>query len=176
MKITALVILLLVVLVPLGSVAIPFLLYAPPQFGAVLPGGRRIERAEKMGGVSNGMLCSGDELNLTSDADGILILPAGTPLGTELTSLYGDTVLDIDVKPNRGDALSLVGLAREISIATGAPVRMPEIDIVESGRPAADLEARYAGPTSRFMNIDGVRIHYRDEGAGPVQFEGGFRR
>ena len=45
--------------------------------GAVLPGGRRIERAEKMGVVSNGMLCSGDELNLTSDADGILILPAG---------------------------------------------------------------------------------------------------
>ncbi len=107
--------------------------------GAVLPGGRRIERAEKMGVVSNGMLCSGDELNLTSDADGILILPPGTPLGTELTSLYGDTVLDIDVKPNRGDALSLIGLAREISIVTGAPVRMPEANLAESGRPAAEL-------------------------------------
>ena len=45
--------------------------------GAVLPGDRRIERTEKMGVVSNGMLCSGDELGLTSDADGILILPAG---------------------------------------------------------------------------------------------------
>ena len=44
--------------------------------GAVLPGDRRIERTEKMGVVSNGMLCSGDELNLTADADGILILPA----------------------------------------------------------------------------------------------------
>src|SRR4029079_17080054 len=41
--------------------------------GAVLPGDRRIERTEKMGVVSNGMLCSGDELNLTGDADGILI-------------------------------------------------------------------------------------------------------
>ena len=49
--------------------------------GAVLPGGRRIERTEKMGVVSNGMLCSGDELDLTSDADGILILPPDTPLG-----------------------------------------------------------------------------------------------
>jgi len=107
--------------------------------GAVLPGGRRIERAEKMGIVSNGMLCSGDELNLSSDADGILILPPGTPLGTELTSLYGDTVLDIDVKPNRGDALSLVGLAREVSIVTGAPVRFPAIELVEQGRPTADL-------------------------------------
>ena len=44
--------------------------------GAVLPGDRRIERTEKMGVVSNGMLCSGDELGLTADADGILILPA----------------------------------------------------------------------------------------------------
>ena len=106
--------------------------------GAVLPGGRRIERAEKMGVVSNGMLCSGDELNLTSDADGILILPPGTPLGLELTALYGDTVLDVDVKPNRGDALCLVGLAREVSIITGAPVRFPEIKLVEGGPSTAE--------------------------------------
>ncbi len=67
------------------------------------------------------MLCSGDELNLTTDADGILILPADTPLGVDLSDLYGDIVLDVDVKPNRGDALSLIGLAREVSAATGAP-------------------------------------------------------
>ncbi|MFL5687321.1 MAG: phenylalanine--tRNA ligase subunit beta [Chloroflexota bacterium] len=103
--------------------------------GAVLPGGRRIERTEKMGVVSNGMLCSGDELNLTSDADGILILPPETPLGVALTDLYGDVVLDVDVKPNRGDALSLVGLAREVSAVTGAPVRFPETDPVENGPP-----------------------------------------
>ena len=52
--------------------------------GAVLPGNRRIERAEKMGVVSNGMLCSGEELRLTGDGDGILILPADTPLGVPL--------------------------------------------------------------------------------------------
>ena len=80
--------------------------------GAVLPGDRRIERTEKMGVVSNGMLCSGDELNLTGDADGILILPTDSPIGVGLSDLYGDVVLDIDVKPNRGDALSLIGLAR----------------------------------------------------------------
>ena len=49
--------------------------------GAVLPGDRRIERTEKMGVVSNGMLCSGDELGLTADADGILILPRGRRIG-----------------------------------------------------------------------------------------------
>ena len=87
--------------------------------GAVLPGNRRIERAEKMGVVSNGMLCSGEELRLTADGDGILILPADTPLGVPLADLYGDVVLDVDVKPNRGDALSILGLAREVAAATG---------------------------------------------------------
>ena len=72
--------------------------------GAVLPGDRRIDRTEKMGVVSNGMLCSGDELHLTGDGDGILILPPETPLGVPLADLYGDVVLDVDVKPNRGDA------------------------------------------------------------------------
>jgi phenylalanyl-tRNA synthetase beta chain len=99
--------------------------------GAILPGDRRIERTEKMGVVSNGMLCSGDELGLTADADGILILPADSPLGTPLVDLFGDVVLDIDVKPNRGDALSILGLAREISIVTGAPVRPPVIELLE---------------------------------------------
>jgi phenylalanyl-tRNA synthetase beta chain len=101
--------------------------------GAVLPGDRRIERTEKMGVVSNGMLCSGDELNLTGDADGILILPADAPLGMALTDLYGDVVLDVDVKPNRGDALSLVGLAREVAAIDGRPIRFPETAPTETG-------------------------------------------
>src|SRR5215212_8317461 len=107
--------------------------------GAVLPGDRRIERTEKMGVVSNGMLCSGDELNLTGDADGILILPPDAPLGIALTELYGDVVLDVDVKPNRGDLLALVGLAREVAATTGAAVRFPETDPAEDGPSVADL-------------------------------------
>ncbi len=105
--------------------------------GAILPGDRRIERAEKMGVVSNGMLCSGEELHLTGDGDGILILPAGTPLGVPLADLYGDVVLDVDVKPNRGDALSILGLAREVAAATGRPVReRGEIEVLEGDGPA----------------------------------------
>ena len=106
--------------------------------GAILPGGRRIERTEKMGVVSNGMLCSGDELNLTADGDGILILGADTPLGASLADLYGDVIFDIDVKPNRGDALSIVGLAREVGAITGGLVRMPSIDLVESDDAVTD--------------------------------------
>ncbi|MBI2763436.1 MAG: phenylalanine--tRNA ligase subunit beta [Chloroflexi bacterium] len=106
--------------------------------GAVLPGGRRIERTEKMGVLSNGMLCSGDELRLTGDGDGILILDSRSPLGAQLADLYGDVVFDIDVKPNRGDALSIIGLAREISAITGSPLRMPDVEIAEVGTPVAD--------------------------------------
>src|SRR5918994_7959280 len=101
--------------------------------GAVLPGDRRIERTEKMGVVSNGMLCSGDELRLTADGDGILILPDDAPLGRPLVDLFGDIVLDVDVKPNRGDALCMVGLAREVAAVTGAPVRFPDTDPPETG-------------------------------------------
>jgi phenylalanyl-tRNA synthetase beta chain len=131
--------------------------------GAILPGNRTIERTEKMGVASNGMLCSGDELGLTSDADGILILPPETPIGRALTELYGDVVLDVDVKPNRGDALCLVGLAREVSAATGAPVMWPADAVVETGGPIADrLRVEVADPDlcPRFVGrwIGGVTI------------------
>jgi phenylalanyl-tRNA synthetase beta chain len=135
--------------------------------GAVLPGDRRIERTEKMGVVSNGMLCSGDELNLTSDADGILILPPETPLGVGLTELYGDTVLDVDVKPNRGDALSLVGLAREVAAITGTAIRFPETDSPETADASAPtteerlaVDVRDRDLCSRFVGrwVGGVRI------------------
>ncbi len=132
--------------------------------GAVLPGDRRIERTEKMGVVSNGMLCSGDELHLTGDGDGILILPPETPLGVPLADLYGDVVLDVDVKPNRGDVLSLVGLAREVSAVTGAPVRFPDTDPPEdSDDPVAGhLRVEVEEPTlcTRFVGrwVRGVTV------------------
>jgi phenylalanyl-tRNA synthetase beta chain len=90
--------------------------------GAEMPDGRRIERAEKMGIASEGMLCSGQELNATDDGDGILILDSSAPLGVPLVDYLGEEVIDVDVKPNRGDLLSILGLAREVGAITGAPV------------------------------------------------------
>jgi len=90
--------------------------------GAAMPDGRQIERAEKMGVASEGMLCSGQELDATDDGDGILILDPSAPLGTPLVDYLGDDVIDVDVKPNRGDLLSILGLAREVGAITGAPV------------------------------------------------------
>ena len=102
--------------------------------GAVLPGDRRIERSKIRGEVSNGMLCSAVELGLGTDADGIHILGHGGEIavGSALGDLVGETVLDVDVKPNRGDALSMVGLAREIAAFTGSPLRLPEAAFAET--------------------------------------------
>lgn len=135
--------------------------------GAVLPGGRRIDVSTIAGLSSQGMLCSGDELGLTADADGILILAEpgatdGPAIGRPLADIVGDTVLDVDVKPNRGDALSLVGLAREVAAVTGGKLRWPVIEVAESGDSTADhvsVDVEAADLCSRFVAryVDGLR-------------------
>ena len=117
--------------------------------GAVLPDDRRIERTKIRGVVSNGMLCSAAELGLGSDADGIHILgrDEDLPLGTPLAEVVGETVLDVDVKPNRGDALSMVGLAREVAAITGTELRMPPTEVAESAeRSEAHVSVRIDEP------------------------------
>ncbi|MGH2429824.1 MAG: phenylalanine--tRNA ligase subunit beta [Candidatus Limnocylindria bacterium] len=102
--------------------------------GAVLPGDRRIERTKIRGVDSEGMLCSAVELGLGTDAEGIHILGTDDEhaLGTPLAEVAGEVVLDVDVKPNRGDALSMLGLAREIAAFTGAELRQPSVSLTEA--------------------------------------------
>jgi phenylalanyl-tRNA synthetase beta chain len=101
--------------------------------GAELPGDRHIGRSKIRGVESQGMLCSARELGLGTDADGIRILDGGEglALGQDLRAVFGEVVLDVDVKPNRGDALSMVGLAREIAAFTGAQLRLPLVELAE---------------------------------------------
>lgn len=118
--------------------------------GAVLPGDRKIERSKIRGVVSNGMLCSAIELGLGADADGIHILGHydEIPIGTSVADLVGETVLDVDVKPNRGDALSMVGLAREVAALTGSELRVPPRGVDEVGEPTAShVTVRIDDPT-----------------------------
>ena len=131
--------------------------------GALMPDGRTIERAEKMGVASEGMLCSGAELDATDDGDGILILDAKAPLGTPLSDYLGEDVIDVDVKPNRGDLLSILGLAREVAAITGAPVNYHARSITESGEKVSDglsLSVDDAGLAPRVVLrvVDGVKV------------------
>jgi phenylalanyl-tRNA synthetase beta chain len=131
--------------------------------GSVMPDGRLIERAEKMGVTSEGMLCSGSELNATDDGDGILILDGKAPIGMRLVDLLGEDVIDIDVKPNRGDLLSIRGLAREVAGITGAPLREVRRPLVESAVEIAQgLALRVADaeqtPRAVLRVVDSVRV------------------
>jgi phenylalanyl-tRNA synthetase beta chain len=107
--------------------------------GAVLPGDRRIERSKIRGVESQGMLCSAIELGLGDDAEGIHLLGGAgdeLPLGAPLGPIVGEVVLDVDVKPNRGDALSMVGLAREVAAITGGELRLPDASVQEDSSAA----------------------------------------
>jgi phenylalanyl-tRNA synthetase beta chain len=95
--------------------------------GALLPNGLQI-RASKLRGVdSEGMLCSGNELGLSEDAAGLLILSPEAKVGAPIADLFPvDTILDVEITPNRGDLLSHFGLAREIAALTKKKLRAPE--------------------------------------------------
>src|SRR5947207_4220591 len=92
--------------------------------GAVLTGGLKI-RASKLRGVeSEGMLCSAKELGVAEDEAGLLILSPEAKIGTPIRDLFPpDTILDVEITPNRGDLLSHFGLARETSALVGTPLR-----------------------------------------------------
>ncbi len=97
--------------------------------GSVLPSGQTIERRRIRGVSSDGMLCSEQELGLSDDHRGILDLPTNASVGESLYDYLSldDWVLEVSVTPNRGDCLSVLGLAREIAALTGGKLRVPAI-------------------------------------------------
>jgi phenylalanyl-tRNA synthetase beta chain len=92
--------------------------------GTKLPNGSEIRKSKLRGVESEGMLCSAIELGLGSDAAGLLILSPGAKIGAPISNLFpSDTILDVEITPNRGDLLSHYGLAREIAALTGTKLR-----------------------------------------------------
>jgi len=84
--------------------------------GAKLPNGTEIRKSKLRGVESEGMLCSAIELGLGQDAAGLLLLPPEAKIGAPIGDLFpADTILDVEITPNRGDLLSHFGLAREIA-------------------------------------------------------------
>ncbi len=120
--------------------------------------------AARIRGVeSQGMICSELELGMGDDHTGIIVLPEDAPLGEPLSDYLGDTILDLELTPNRLDCLSMLGVAHEVAALTGGKVTEPEISYAESGAPVServniaiadpDLCRRYTATV-----IDGVRI------------------
>ena len=133
--------------------------------GTVLPGGTKIEKAKLRGVESFGMLCSARELGLSEDASGLMILDRTVAPGTPIAKALGieDVLLEVNVTPNRPDALSHVGIAREVAAALGTKVRMPAPKPGEQGAPARDaVKIRIEAPDrcARYAArvIEGVKI------------------
>lgn len=105
--------------------------------GTVLPSGRQIQQMEIQGIPSEGMLCAEDELGLSDDHSGLLLLPEQSVVGSPLSTVLGhsETVFDLEVTWNRPDCLSILGIAREVSAIFRRPLRLPPITYPESGPP-----------------------------------------
>ncbi|HEV2703011.1 MAG TPA: phenylalanine--tRNA ligase subunit beta [Steroidobacteraceae bacterium] len=103
--------------------------------GAELPGGLKIAAAKLRGVESHGMLCSSKELGLGDTNPGILELPEDAPLGTPLREYLklDDTILELNITANRGDAMSIIGIAREVAALTDSALHSP------AGAPAGNV-------------------------------------
>ena len=106
--------------------------------GAKLPGGVEIGRRKVRGAVSDGMLASARELGVFDDHSGILVLPPDTPVGVDVVEAVElrDTVLDVKTAPNRGDILSMRGIAREVALLLGKELKPLDLTVPETGPPA----------------------------------------
>jgi phenylalanyl-tRNA synthetase beta chain len=101
--------------------------------GAKLPAGLQIEKAILKGIESSGMLCSEKELGIGEESEGIMILEPDMKIGEPLSTVLDleDFVLDIDITPNRPDALSMIGIARDVSALSGGKLKKPEFQLKE---------------------------------------------
>ena len=128
--------------------------------GAKLPNGTEIRKSKLRGVESEGMLCSAIELELGQDASGLLILSPKAKIGAPIGDVFpSETILDVEITPNRGDLLSHFGLAREIAALTGNKLkstpREAKIDIRKTG---VTISAIRECPFFSARRIDSVKV------------------
>ena len=124
---------------------------------------RKLKKAKIRGVASEGMVCSERELGLSDEHEGILVLAADAPIGRPLTEILGDTVLVIDMKPNRADGLSILGVARDIAALTGTSVREPDSTVdargaAIEGRAGAEIADPDLCPRFTLALVEGIEI------------------
>lgn len=108
--------------------------------GANLPGGLKIKAAKLRGMSSFGMLCSAKELGIDEEASGLMELPDDAPVGADIRDYLrlDDTLIEVDLTPNRADCLSVEGVAREVALLSGLPLTPPRSEPVP-----VTLDARF---------------------------------
>ena len=114
--------------------------------GAALPGDFRIRKAKLRGVQSMGMICSASELGLAESSDGIMPLPQEATVGADFRDYLAldDTCIDVDLTPDRGDCLSVAGIARDVGVLYRSPLSPPAIKpvpVTVEDRMEAKLEA-----------------------------------
>ncbi|MBL6754561.1 MAG: phenylalanine--tRNA ligase subunit beta [Pseudomonadales bacterium] len=154
----------------------PGLLVPFAKVGAVLEGGEKpfkIKAAKLRGVESNGMLCSAEELGLAESSDGLLELPETLTLGEDIRVVLDldDKLIELDLTPNRGDCLGMIGLAREVGVLARAPVNELEFPAVEIttqrsipvATAAPDACSTYLGRVIENINIEAPSPYWLQE-------------
>ncbi len=104
------------------------------KVGAIIPNGQfEIKKAKIRGEVSTGMICSESELGISDNHEGILVLDSSLKEGTDLAKALGldNVTFEIDLTPNRADALSHIGIARDLAASLNRPFKLPELNLQE---------------------------------------------
>ncbi len=136
------------------------------KVGAVLEGGEKpfkIKAAKLRGVESNGMLCSAEELGMAESSDGLLELPQTLTLGEDIRSALqlDDQLVELDLTPNRGDCLGMIGLAREVGVLSKSAVKAidyPVVPVTSDRTVAVATEAPDACPKYLGRVIEGVDL------------------
>jgi len=143
--------------------------------GAVLPGGFEIGSREIRGVVSEGMICSERELGFGDEHDGILVLDGDYELGRDFVDYLElpDVVFDLSITPNRPDAMSMLGIARDVAAKLDVELRQPEIEVSEV-EPSTVLKIEIADPQGcpRFV---GREVRGVSSGASPMWLQARLR-
>jgi phenylalanyl-tRNA synthetase beta chain len=130
--------------------------------GTTLPGGFTLKKAKIRGEVSMGMLCAKDELGLGEDHTGLLELDTAIEAGTPFVDIWGspETVIELEITPNRPDCLSMVGVARELAVLSDQTVTLPNAVVDASGACELSVQVESAEIVPRYSVrvIEGIQV------------------
>jgi len=134
------------------------------KVGAILPGDFKITKAKIRGKKSFGMICAEDELGISEDHEGIVVLPDNTELGLPIADVLNEkyAAIELDITPNRPDALSHIGIAREVALQTDRELKIPSYELENpnniTGKVEVLLEDSVGCPRYMAGVVDNIKV------------------